>query len=274
MIGMSQSRRDDNERRHGFALLDAVISVMLVGILMVGALQTIGASKRRERVTLDRLLGQQLVGAMMNEILLQAYREPETDEEATFGTESAESTGNRSQFDDVDDFHDWSASPPQDRSGGTISGFDQWSRSVHVTWADAETLSETTATNTGLKKIRVTVSQNGQVVSTLVGYRSIGWVQTIPAPSDATGNHAPVAVATSPDLSRDVGETVLFDGDGSSDQDGDYLSYVWDFGDGSKGSGISTTHFYNTPGNYTCTLTVYDGRGGTASAALTVVIAP
>ncbi|EMI22063.1 PKD domain protein [Rhodopirellula maiorica SM1] len=266
--------RHDDTSRSGFALLDAVISVMLVGILMVGALQTIGASKRREMATLDRLLGQQLAGAMMNEILLQAYREPETGEASTFGPESGESTDNRSRFDDVDDFHDWSASPPQDRSGETISGFDQWSREVRVVWADAETLSETTATHTGLKKIIVSVSQNAEVVSTLVGYRSIGWVQTIPAPSDATGNHAPVAVATSPDLSRDVGQMVEFDGDGSSDQDDDYLSYVWDFGDGNKGSGISTTHFYNAPGNYTCTLTVYDGRGGAASAALTVVIAP
>ncbi|TWU20971.1 Microbial collagenase precursor [Novipirellula galeiformis] len=256
----------------GFGLLDSVIAVMLVGILMVGSLQTIGASKRRETATLDRLLAQQLSGAMMNEILLQSYNEPETDEAVTFGLEPNESTGDRSQFDDVDDFHGWVSTPPQSRNGMTIPGFSQWTRSVDVSWADPATLEATAAVRTGLKKIRVTVAKSGRVINSLVSYRSIGWVETIPSPSDATGNHAPVAVATSPDLSRDVGETTEFAADASSDQDGDYLSYVWDFGDGNTGTGITTTHRYNSPGNFTCTLTVYDGRGGVGVSALTAVI--
>ncbi|WP_442510616.1 PKD domain-containing protein [Novipirellula sp. SH528] len=274
MIGSTPTRRNNVMCRSGFALLDSVVSVMLVGILMVAALQTIGASKRREAATLDRLLGQQLAGSMMNEILLQAYQEPETDESATFGLEPGESTGDRTRFDDVDDFRDWNASPPQDRSGVAIGGFDQWTRSVNVAWADPNTLETTTSVKTGLKKITVNVSHDGRVMSSLVGYRSIGWVETIPAPSDATGNHSPVAVATSPDLTREAGQTIQFAANSSSDQDGDYLSYVWDFGDGTTGTGITTAHFYNTPGNYTCTLTVYDGRGGVASAALTAVVSP
>ncbi|MFG0261812.1 MAG: PKD domain-containing protein [Novipirellula sp. JB048] len=261
-------------RRRGFGLLDSVLAVMLVGILMVGALQSIGASKRREAATLDRLLGQQLAGAMMNEILLQAYSEPESDEETLFGMEPDESTGDRSRFDDVDDYHGWTSTPPQSRSGMPIAGFEDWTRSVEVSWADPETLAATAAVRTGLKKIHVSVLKQGRVISSLVGYRSIGWVESIPSPSDATGNHAPIAVATSPDLTRDVGETTRFDASGSSDPDGDYLSYVWDFGDGNTDTGITTTHRYSAAGNYTCTLTVYDGRGGVGVAALTAVISP
>ena len=55
----------------------------------------------------------------------------------------------------------------------------------------------------------------------------------------------------------------------SSDQDGDYLSYVWSYGDGTTGTGATVTKVYSAPGNYTCTLTVYDGRGGAATSALT-----
>ncbi len=51
---------------------------------------------------------------------------------------------------------------------------------------------------------------------------------------------------------------VFFDGGSSSDPDGDVLSFVWDFGDGSEGEGIRPNHFYESVGNFTVTLTVTD----------------
>ena len=47
-------------------------------------------------------------------------------------------------------------------------------------------------------------------------------------------NQPPVAVATANPTSGDVGMTVSFDGSGSSDPNGDPLTYAWDLdGDGS-----------------------------------------
>ena len=136
---MSQSRRYYPPRplnRKGFSLIESVVSVLLVGVLMVAAMQALGASKRRESDTFDRLRGRQLAGAMLNEILLQAYKEPETDDAPLFGLEPGESTGNRSLFDDVDDYVGWTSSPPNDRSGTALPGFTGWTRSVAVQWAD------------------------------------------------------------------------------------------------------------------------------------------
>ncbi|MBE3088741.1 MAG: PKD domain-containing protein, partial [Actinobacteria bacterium] len=49
-----------------------------------------------------------------------------------------------------------------------------------------------------------------------------------------------------------------FDGSSSSDEDGTIVSYSWDFGDGSTGSGVTVTHTYSAPGNYKATLIVTD----------------
>ena len=45
--------------------------------------------------------------------------------------------------------------------------------------------------------------------------------------------------------------TVNFTAAGSSDPDGDPLSYAWDFGDGTTGSGLTTSHLYTTNGTHT-----------------------
>lgn len=254
--------------------MESMVSVLLVGILMIAALQALGASRRRELSTVDSVLAQQLAGALMTEILLQAYQEPDSSQTRVFGPESGESTGNRSLFDDVDDYAGWTSAPPNDRSGAVVPGFSGWTRTVNVQWADPDSLAPSAASFTGLKKITVTVTKNGKLAASLVSYRSIAWADTIPSPTDATGNRAPVAVATSPDYFGMVGDPVSFDASNSGDPDGDPLSYVWNFGDGTTSTGKTISKTYSTAGTYTVVLTVYDGRGGTATFVLTTAIYP
>ncbi|HWQ13667.1 MAG TPA: PQQ-dependent sugar dehydrogenase [Roseiflexaceae bacterium] len=88
----------------------------------------------------------------------------------------------------------------------------------------------------------------------------------------AGGNRPPTAVASaSPRFTAASTLTVSFDGNASSDPDGDPLTYAWDFGDGATGTGATTSHTYAAPGTYTASLTVQDGRGG-VSAPVTVRI--
>ena len=95
-------------------------------------------------------------------------------------------------------------------------------------------------------------------------------VETTVAVTVTDLNHAPVANAGGP-YSGVAGSWVTMSGSGSSDPDGDALTYGWAFGDGASGSGASVSHVYAAPGSYAVTLTVSDGSlNGTASTSATV----
>jgi len=69
-----------------------------------------------------------------------------------------------------------------------------------------------------------------------------------------------------------VGEPIKFDATKSSDPNGDKLTYEWDFGDGSTGTGPTPTHIYDEPGKYTGKLTVTDENGYSDVDTITVEI--
>jgi hypothetical protein len=256
-----------NRQRRGTSLAECTVASLIVGALLITALRSAGSSLQTTQGIDDRGRAQRLAGDLMNEIFLDAYQEPGGS--SGFGLDSGENTGNRTLFDDVDDYNNWFASPPTDASGNVLPGLTGWTQAVSVTWADPTTLGSTASTNTGLKKITVTIGKNGTQLASISAYRSIAWVDTIPSPTDATGNHSPTAVATSPSgLNKTHGTTITFSATSSTDPDGDYLSYVWNFGDGASATGATTSHVYAAAGFYTITLTVYDGRGGTGTAPL------
>ncbi|MEO0470290.1 MAG: PKD domain-containing protein, partial [Bacteroidota bacterium] len=73
------------------------------------------------------------------------------------------------------------------------------------------------------------------------------------------GNQAPTAAFTATPISGTVPLNVNFDASASSDPDADPLTYSWDFGDGTSGSGVNVSHVYTSTGSYAATLTVSDG---------------
>ncbi|WP_169951621.1 LamG-like jellyroll fold domain-containing protein [Microbispora sp. H11081] len=58
-----------------------------------------------------------------------------------------------------------------------------------------------------------------------------------------------------------------FDAGASADSDGSVVSYAWDFGDGTTGTGKTPTHTYPAAGDYPVTLTVTDDANATGIRA-------
>ena len=58
----------------------------------------------------------------------------------------------------------------------------------------------------------------------------------------------------------------------SYDPDGAIVSYLWDFDDGSNGTGRNVVHSYTEPGTYYVNHTVVDDRGASVTGFVTVVV--
>jgi PKD repeat protein len=88
-------------------------------------------------------------------------------------------------------------------------------------------------------------------------------------------NHDPVAVAKVTPTTGEAPLTVNFDGSGSSDPDGDTLTYAWDLDDDGAfddSTIAKPTHTYTAAGSHTATLRVTDARGASDTDSVTISV--
>ena len=163
-------RRVPNAR--AFTLVEAAVSIVLVGVLLVTSLDLLGAVAMGHKSMGDRGDAQLLALGLMSEILAQYYEEP--DDTPVFGRETSESGGERADYDDVDDYHNWTSSPPETKDGTGMGQLTGWERSVTVEYVQPEDPTTTSGTDTGVKRITVTVSYNNKPLATMVAVRTSG----------------------------------------------------------------------------------------------------
>ena len=82
---------------------------------------------------------------------------------------------------------------------------------------------------------------------------------------------SPIANAGN-DFETKVGEAVRFDGTKSVDEDGNIVSYHWDFGDGKTSIDPKPLHQYTSAGVYKVTLMVTDDKGSKGEDVLYVTV--
>jgi PKD repeat protein len=266
---MGHASADVRSIRRGFTIAEATIATLIVSVAMFATVTSASKSITNRSRVADRVKAQQLALDLMSEILQQTYSPPAT----------PDPTGPaRAGWTCVDDYNGYSETPPVSKSGTPIPDASNLTRSIVVQWINPATMLATTTLNTGIKMITVTVSRSSLVLASISAYRTIGWVDTIPKPTDSTSDHPPTAVAALASGYSLTGNgapfTTGFTGANSISPSGKTLSYVWTFGDGTDAPGATVTHTYNAVGTYTVQLTVDDGCGGVGIGTLTVTVNP
>ncbi|MFL3866173.1 MULTISPECIES: ThuA domain-containing protein [unclassified Streptomyces] len=89
---------------------------------------------------------------------------------------------------------------------------------------------------------------------------------------NATGGRSPIAEASANKTSGTAPLKVKFSSAGTSDGDGDPLTYSWDFGDGGTSTAANPTYTYKKNGTYVATVTAEDPTGRTGSASVHITV--
>jgi type II secretory pathway pseudopilin PulG len=143
-------------RAGGFTLVEAAVCIVIVGVMLVAALQTIGSAADGRRRALSSRRGHDLAQLLLTEICASYYQDP--NQSPTFGPESGETDFPRT-FNDVDDYADFRESPLHDRAGSVIPDTKGWTWQAEIMYVSPgiDALSPGVG-DTGTVQIRVTVT--------------------------------------------------------------------------------------------------------------------
>ena len=165
-----------------FTLIEAVLCTLIVGVILVAAIATVGASRRAQKSASDRAAANVLARDLLVEVSSKPYADPTATGPTSLGIDAGETPMMRSTFDDVDDYAGFQESPPTSPSGAGMPGYDKWSRAIAVEYASPASPDQPAFTDTGVKRITVTVSAGGTVLATRTALRSSA--ADPPAPSN------------------------------------------------------------------------------------------
>lgn len=178
----------------GMTIIEVAVSLVITAVMLVAALNTIGASRDRQVRAERRAVGSALADDLLSQVCEYAYEDPDA-LVRLFGREVSELLAGKSGLNDIDDFNNWEEDPPLDQSGSPLAGLSGWTRTVSVAWVNSSAPTTTSVTETGAKRITVIARFKKVPMATRVAIRTSGPAPT--SPSDGSGTGA-AAAATSP----------------------------------------------------------------------------
>jgi prepilin-type N-terminal cleavage/methylation domain-containing protein len=170
---MTRSGHPAAHATRAFTLVEVMISIVILATLLAGMLYTFGGVARQKQVFGSSRAARNVADNLLNEILQNPY--VDATGATTLGPDAGETTGTRAAFNDVDDYHGWTATPPRTKDGTPIPGLTGWRESVAVEYINPDTLVAGGSTDTGLKRVSVTVtSPTGRSATAVVLRGSAG----------------------------------------------------------------------------------------------------
>lgn len=165
--------------RRAFSLAEAVAAVGLLAAGVVSVLTAASAAVARRQDAQARSLAASLASEVLEEARILPYQDPQV-ATAACGPEAGEVYLKRGAMDDVDDLNGWTENGIVDAGGTSVAGLSNWRRTVSVEWVDAATCASPQASETGAKRITVTVFRGARPLAAGVIIRSKAWSDAAP----------------------------------------------------------------------------------------------
>lgn len=173
--------RSHASKRTALTLLEIVVATMVTGVMLVASLDSVGTVFKTHQLNATRLCGPNLAHELMAEIMAMPYKDP-TATGSIIGTEAGESSTNRNDFDDADDYDNLNTLGIRTKSGTARLGFTGWRTQVDVQWVEVLTGLNWILGDTGLKRVTVTITSPSSEITTLTAYRyKEGMLEQAPA---------------------------------------------------------------------------------------------
>ena len=149
--------------RPGFSYIEVLLASIIIAIMLVSGVKLSGNLGRSQQDVVSSSTADLLALNMIEEIKYQTYSDPQTS--GNFGVEAGETAVTREFFDDVDDYHSWSAKPPQDHYGNELSQYAAFTRAVAVNFVAPGNLTTEMGSDQGFKKVTITISRGNKILA-------------------------------------------------------------------------------------------------------------
>lgn len=122
--------------RLGLTLVEVLVSLVLVTTVLLVSITASANLLRNSHEDSSGIAADQLTSQILDEIATKDFRD--ADSNVIFGLEPDESNATRVAFDDIDDYHNYTVSPPSHRDGTAIDGYSGWTLHVSVQRAEVD----------------------------------------------------------------------------------------------------------------------------------------
>ena len=139
--------------------MEVLLASVIIAVVLVSALRLFANLGRSRQATVGREEAGFLVINMFEEIKRQVYKDPAATDD-TLGREAGEGDTPRTNYNDIDDYQNWSATPPEDQAGQPYDRYSHLTRSVSIQYVMANDFTQSAATDEGYKEITITIRRS------------------------------------------------------------------------------------------------------------------
>jgi hypothetical protein len=144
-------------------ITEAMIGMLVLAVAVGGALQATSVARRESILADERAIARSILGGVALPLEALPYADP-TAAPGAIGPEAGESLTGPAHWDDLDDAHGWSGTPPFASGAG-------WSASIAVVWVNPTDPTDVRTLESGLKRITITVRRGERVILQEVRFR-------------------------------------------------------------------------------------------------------